>query len=287
MTPAFRSLLFVPGDSERKIAKSSTSEADAIILDLEDSVSPERKQAARQICADVLRGARAKPLFVRINSFRSGLAEADVAAILPVRPDGLMQPKTQSGNDVSKLLSLTGPSMPIIAIATETASSLLNMGSYAAVGGSLVGMAWGGEDLSTELGASSNRTDEGHYSDPYRLTRALCLIGARAAGCEPIDAVYTNYRDLAGLAAEARESARDGFTGKLAIHPEQIPVINTAFTPSQDEQRRAQEIVAAFEASGGAGVIGLDGEMLDMPHLARAHGVLARAQRVRSGHGER
>lgn len=287
MIAAFRSLLFVPGDSERKIAKSLTSEADAIILDLEDSVAAERKEAARHICADALSGSRSKPLFVRINSLRSGLAEEDVATIVPMKPDGLMQPKTQSGSDVSKLISLSGSPIPIIAIATETASSLLNMASYATVGSSLVGMAWGGEDLSAELGGSSNRTDDGQYSDPYRLARALCLIGARSAGCEPIDAVYTNYRDLDGLATEARESARDGFTGKLAIHPEQVPVINAAFTPSLDDQRRAQAIVAAFEASGGAGVIGLDGEMLDMPHLGRAHRVLARAQRVRSGHGER
>jgi citrate lyase subunit beta/citryl-CoA lyase len=148
-------------------------------------------------------------------------------------------------------------------------------------------MAWGGEDLSSELGASSNRGDDGRYSDPYRLARTLCLVGARSAGCEPIDAVHTNYKDLSDLAAEARASARDGFTGKLAIHPDQVPVINAEFTPSRETVQRARDIVAAFEASGGAGVIGLDGEMLDMPHLDRAHRVLARAQRVRSSHGER
>ena len=287
MTAAFRSLLFVPGDSERKIAKAVASQADAVIFDLEDSVSVERKAAARQICADALQGKRSKPIFVRVNSLQSRLAETDFAAILPHRPDGLMQPKTRGGDDVSKLVAVAGPSMPIIVIATETASSLLNMASYASVGSSLIGMAWGGEDLSSELGASSNRADDGRYSDPYRLARTLCLIGARSTGCEPIDAVHTNYKDLSGLASEARASARDGFTGKLAIHPDQVPVINAEFTPSGEAVQRAQDIVAAFEASGGAGVIGLDGEMLDMPHLDRAHRVLARAQRVRSSHGER
>ena len=287
MTAAYRSLLFVPGDSERKIAKAVASEADAVILDLEDSVSPERKAAARQICSDALQGTRNNPMFVRINSLQSKLAEADLAAVLPHRPDGLMQPKTRSGDDVSKLVASAGPSMPIIVIATETASSLLSMASYASVGSSLIGMAWGGEDLSSELGASSNRGDDGRYSDPYRLARTLCLVGARSAGCEPIDAVHTNYKDLSDLAAEARASARDGFTGKLAIHPDQVPVINAEFTPSGEAVQRARDIVAAFEASEGAGVIGLDGEMLDMPHLDRAHRVLARAQRVRSSHGER
>ena len=287
MTTAFRSMLFVPGDSERKIAKALASAADAVILDLEDSVSAERKGAARQICAEALQDGRTKPLFVRINSLQSGLAEADLAVILSQRPDGLMQPKTRGGSDVSKLAAIAGPSMPIIVIATETASSLLDMATYSAVGSALIGMAWGGEDLSCELGASSNRDDEGRYSDPYRLARTLCLIGARSAGCEPIDAVHTNYKDLSGLASEARASARDGFTGKLAIHPDQVAVINAEFTPSTGAVQRAMEIVAAFEASGGAGVIGLDGEMLDMPHLDRARRVLARAQHVRSSHGER
>jgi citrate lyase subunit beta/citryl-CoA lyase len=287
MTTAFRSLLFVPGDSERKIAKAVASQADAVILDLEDSVSAERKAAARQICAETLQGTRSKPIFVRINSLQSRLAGTDLAAILPHRPDGLMQPKTRSGGDVSELVAVAGPSMPVIVIATETASSLLNMASYASVGSSLIGMAWGGEDLSSELGACSNRADDGRYSDPYRLARTLCLIGARSAGCEPIDAVHTNYKDLSGLASEARVGARDGFTGKLAIHPDQVPVINAEFTPSGEAVQRARDIVAAFEAAGGAGVIGLDGEMLDMPHLDRARRVLARAQRVRSSHGER
>jgi citrate lyase subunit beta/citryl-CoA lyase len=186
-------------------------------------------------------------------------------------------PKTRSGRDVLRLAGLVGAALPLIAIATETASSLLDMGSYSSTGANLLGLAWGGEDLSVDLGAESNRDSEGRYADPYRLARTLCLLAARAANVEPIDAVHTAYRDLEGLEAEARAAARDGFTAKLAIHPDQVPVINRVFTPSERDVERARRIVGAFAAAGNPGVIGLDGEMLDVPHLRRAERLLARA----------
>jgi citrate lyase subunit beta/citryl-CoA lyase len=176
---------------------------------------------------------------------------------------------------------MTGSVVPIIAIATETASSLLDMGSYCGAGQALLGLAWGGEDLSVELGAATNRDTGGGYTDPYRLARSLCLIAARAAGVEPIDAVYTAYRDLNGLEEEAKAAARDGFSAKLAIHPDQIPIINRVFTPTAKEIEFARRIIAAFAEAGDSGVIGLDGEMLDVPHLRRAERLLARAALTR------
>ena len=277
MTFALRSLLFVPADDERKIAKALISGADAVILDLEDSVSQAKKETARHLAAQTLDNRQHARVFVRINAFSSALAEADLETVLSHRPDGIVLPKSRSGDDILRLATITGANVPVIAIATETATSLLAMGSYALAGGTLLGLAWGGEDLSVELGASSNRTSEGQYADPYRLARSLCLIGARAAGVEPIDAVYTAYRDLAGLEAEAEAAARDGFTGKLAIHPDQIASINRIFTPSDKELEQARRIVAAFREAGHQGVIGFDGEMLDVPHLRRAERLIARA----------
>jgi citrate lyase subunit beta / citryl-CoA lyase len=286
MSLALRSLLFVPADDERKIARALVSGADAVILDLEDSVSLPNKEAARHLAARTLDDRQQARIFVRINAFSSALAEADLEAVLSRRPDGIVLPKSRSGDDILRLATMTGANLPVIAIATETASSLLAMGSYALAGGTLMGLAWGGEDLSVELGASSNRTSDGQYADPYRLARSLCLIGARAAGVEPIDAVYTAYRDLAGLEAEAAAAARDGFTGKLAIHPDQIAIINRIFTPSGRELERARRIVAAFREAGHRGVIGFDGEMLDVPHLRRAERLIARAGQNGGQHGK-
>jgi citrate lyase subunit beta/citryl-CoA lyase len=277
MSFVFRSLLFVPADSERKIARAMASEADVIILDLEDSVALPQKEEARLRAAEALKRRGGKKLFLRINSLASGLADADIESALQGRPDGIVLPKTRSGRDVLRLAGVIGAALPLIAIATETASSLLDMGSYSATGANLLGLAWGGEDLSVDLGAESNRDSEGRYTDPYRLARTLCLLGARAANVEPIDAVHTAYRDIDALEVEARAAARDGFTAKLAIHPDQVPVINRIFTPSERDVDRARRIVGAFAAAGNPGVIGLDGEMLDVPHLRRAERVLARA----------
>jgi citrate lyase subunit beta/citryl-CoA lyase len=276
---AMRSLLFVPADSERKIAKARASAADVVILDLEDSVAAEAKTEARRIAATVLAERATGPaLFVRVNSFGSGLIEADLEALTGVSPDGLVLPKARSGNEVARLAELAR-GLPLIAIATETVASLFAIASFATDSTSLLGLAWGGEDLSAELGAARNRDDSGSYTEPYRFARTLCLLGARHAGVEPIDAVYTNFRDFKGFEAEVKDAARDGFSAKLAIHPDQVPVINHAFTPSESDLQQARRIVAAFAAAGNAGVIGLDGEMLDVPHLRRAERLIARALR--------
>ena len=278
-----RSLLFVPADSERKIARALASGADVVILDLEDSVAAANKQAARRLAAEVLGSQRrAGPmLIVRVNGLGSGLAEADLEAVMPAGPDGLMQPKTRKGEDVKALAAMTGGgNLPIIAIATETARALFGIETYLDAVPPLAGLTWGAEDLSSDLGAGSSRDETGRLTDPYRLARTLCLIGARAAGLEPIDTVYVNYRDRDGLEAECRAAARDGFTGKLAIHPDQVEPINRIFTPAPDAVARARRIVDAFKAAGEAGVVGLDGEMLDRPHLVRAEQLLARATRL-------
>lgn len=278
-----RSLLFVPADSERKIARALASGADVVILDLEDSVAAANKQAARRLAAEVLGSQRrAGPmLIVRVNGLGSGLAEADLEAVMPAGPDGLMQPKTRKGEDVKALAAMTGGgNLPIIAIATETARALFGIETYGDAVPPLAGLTWGAEDLSSDLGAGSSRDETGRLTDAYRLARTLCLIGARAAGLEPIDTVYVNYRDRDGLEAECRAAARDGFTGKLAIHPDQVEPINRAFTPAPDAVARARRIVDAFKAAGEAGVVGLDGEMLDRPHLVRAEQLLARATRL-------
>ena len=218
-------------------------------------------------------------LIVRVNALESGLLEADLEAVMPAGPDGFMQPKTRNAEDVRILAAMAGGGLPIIAIATETAQALFGLASYAAAVPPLAGLTWGAEDLSSDLGAEASRDDAGLLTDPYRLARTLCLAGARAAGVEPIDTVYVNYRDQEGLEAECRAAARDGFTGKMAIHPDQVAPINRAFTPSPEAVARAQRIVEAFRAAGDAGVVGLDGEMLDRPHLVRAEQTLARAER--------
>ncbi len=293
-----RSLLFVPGDSERKIGKALSSGADALIFDLEDSVAADNKEAARdtvRIALQALSGtdrATGPLLYVRVNALDTGMTEADLAAVMPGRPDGIMQPKTGSAADVVELSAmldrledtsnLPSGSTRVIAIATETASSLFHVGTYGNAGPRLHGMAWGAEDLSADLGASSNKDEAGHYTGPYQLARTLCLAGAVAARCEPIDTVYVNFRDESSLKRESLAAARDGFTSKLAIHPAQVPVINQVFTPSGEAVERARRIVAAFAEAGNAGVIGLDGEMLDRPHLTRAEKLLARAGKYRS-----
>jgi citrate lyase subunit beta/citryl-CoA lyase len=277
-----RSLLFVPADSERKIARGLASGADVVILDLEDSVAAANKPAARRLAAEVLGSERgsAPMLMVRVNALDSGLVEADLEAVMPAGPDGFMQPKTRRGEDVKALAAMAGSGgLPIVAIATETAGALFGLQSYVDAVPPLAGLTWGAEDLSSDLGAEASRDDAGGLTDPYRLARTLCLVGARAAGIEPIDTVYVNYRDERGLEAECRAAARDGFTGKMAIHPDQVAPINSAFTPSPDAVARARRIVEAFDAAGDLGVVGLEGEMLDRPHLLRARQLLARAAR--------
>jgi citrate lyase subunit beta/citryl-CoA lyase len=291
-----RSLLFVPGDSARKLDKALTSGADVLLIDLEDSVAPTAKEEARRVTADFLAKARDVPgrpgLFVRVNGLVTGLADADLDAVMAAAPDGIMLPKTVGGRDVSHLgaklavreaeFGLPDGATRVIAIATETAAGVFALGTFAGASHRLLGLAWGGEDLSADIGAEANRRDDGRYAEPYRLARTLTLLGATASEVDAIDSVYTNFRDLAGLAAECREARRDGFAAKMAIHPAQVPVINEAFTPSHAALAHARSVVEAFAAHPGAGVVGVDGEMLDRPHLKRAERVLARFEAGRS-----
>lgn len=286
-----RSLLFVPADSPRKLDKSLDSNADVVILDLEDSVAASAKSAARDTLAAFLHRAvpiaRRPLLFVRINALDSGLAEADLDAVMVQRPDGIVLPKSRNGADVMHLgaklavreaeQNLADGATSILAIATETAGSLFGLGSYAGATQRLIGLAWGAEDLSADLGAETNRTADGTYSDPYRMARTLTLAGAAHADVAAVDAVYVAYRDETGLRREAEAARRDGFTAKMAIHPAQVAIINAVFTPSAESLARARKIIASFAAAPDAGVIGLDGEMLDRPHLVRAQRIVARA----------
>jgi citrate lyase subunit beta/citryl-CoA lyase len=288
-----RSMLFVPGDSERKLAKGAGSPADALILDLEDSVAAERTEIARGLVRDYLNAhadRAARQLWVRINPLSTPQALRDLAAVIGGRPDGIVLPKPESGADVTVLdhyLSalearegVPSGSVKIIPVATETAGAVFTLGSYAGCSTRLVGMTWGAEDLSAALGASTNRTTGGGYAFTYEMARSLCLAGAVAADVQPMDTLYPDFRDSAGLAADSRASRQTGFTGRLAIHPDQVSIINDAFTPDPAEVAHAQRVVDAFAASPGIGVVGLDGMMLDMPHLKQARRVLALADRA-------
>ncbi|MEX0590430.1 MAG: CoA ester lyase, partial [Xanthobacteraceae bacterium] len=286
-----RSFLFVPGDSPKKLDKAMDAGADALVLDLEDSVTADAKVGARKTVRDFLKAAlRAKSrpkLYVRVNALDTGLLDGDLDEVLAGAPDGIMLPKSNSGADAvlldAKLAAreaihgLPDNSTRLIAIATETPAAIFALGTYRDASSRLVGLCWAGEDLSAAVNAETNRLLGGEYTAPYRVVRALCLFAAVAAEVLPIDSVYTNYRDLDGLRAEAMEARRDGFTSKLAIHPAQVPVINAVFTPTPDAITRAKAVVAAFAAQPGAGVVGLDGAMLDRPHLVRAERLLAQA----------
>lgn len=285
-----RSLLFVPADSERKLEKALEAGADVLLIDLEDSVAPASKVRARQMAAEFLqsRPAGSTPkLHVRINAFDTGLADADLDAVVAARPDGILLPKSGAGADVTRLgaklavreaeTGIAGE-IPIIAIITETGAGTLAAGSYRGASNRLRALAWGAEDLSADLGASENRGPDGRFHEVFRLARALTLLGAAAAGVAAVDTVYVNFRDEAGLARECAEAARDGFTAKMAIHPAQVPIINAAFQPSPEAVSRAQAIVAAFAGAGDVGVVGLDGEMVDRPHLRRSERILERAR---------
>lgn len=286
-----RSLLFVPADDKSKLTKGLASDADVMVIDLEDSVAADNKQTAREMTRAFLRDAIPKHerprLYVRINAFDTGMSDTDLKAVVAAAPDGIILPKSIGGRDVERLDAMLAVHEAergiedghtrIIAIATETAASLFNLGSYGGASHRLAGMAWGGEDLSADIGSAENR-ENGGFTEPYRFARNLCLFGAVAAGVAPIDTVFTSFRDLDGLRAECEEAVRDGFTAKLAIHPGQVAVINEVFTPSAREIERAAKVVAAFAEAGNAGVIGLDGEMLDRPHLTRARKLLDRAR---------
>jgi len=272
-----RSWLFVPADSERKISKALDSEADAIIFDLEDSVAPAQKAAARDILKGFVPRAGGPQWWVRINPLGSEFIKDDLKLIGVSDVHGIVLPKAESGADVAELAHRTG-NIPIHAIVTETAASLFGLLSYREPNSTLAAMSWGAEDLSAALGASSKYDGSGELSFTYKLARSLCLAGAVASDVQPVDGVFADFKDDEGLKAEAEAARREGFTGKLAIHPAQVPVINAAFTPSADELQHAEEIVAAFEAQPDAGVLSVGGKMVDRPHLVQARRVLERAR---------
>jgi len=285
-----RSLLFVPGDSERKLAKAETNPADALILDLEDSVAAERRPFARGLVKEFLlahRDRSHRQLWVRINPLDGRDALPDLTAVLDGAPDGIILPKTNGVADIIRLgyyldalearLGFTLGGVKIIPVSTETPRALFQMGSYADGAPRLIGLTWGAEDLATALGAASNRTEAGVLEHTYLLARSLCLAAAAAAGIQAIDTVFTDFRNAAGLEAEARAARAAGFSGKLAIHPDQVEVIHRAFTPSAKEIEEAKRVVAAFAAHPGAGTVGLEGRMLDRPHLLQAQKILALA----------
>jgi citrate lyase subunit beta/citryl-CoA lyase len=273
-----RSWLFVPADSERKIAKALESDADAVIFDLEDSVAPAQKAAAREILKSLPKQSNGPQWWVRINPLGTEYHKDDLSLIGSAYVHGIVLPKAESGADVIELAHRTG-NIPIHAIVTETPASLFGLLSYRQPGSPLAAMSWGAEDLSAALGASSKYDENGKLSFTYRLARSLCLAGAVAAGVQPVDGVFADFRDDEGLREEAEAARREGFTGKLAIHPAQVAVINAAFTPSTEEVQSAEEIVAAFEAHPDAGVLSVGGRMVDRPHLVQARRVLERATR--------
>jgi citrate lyase subunit beta/citryl-CoA lyase len=285
-----RSFLFVPADGGKKLDKAMASGADALIVDLEDSIAPERKAQARPLAAAFLKetiGQASRPhLIVRVNSIATGLIDDDLDAVIPARPDAILLPKAEGGAAVTHadakiatreaIAGLDDGCVKIIALATETAQALFLAGTYRGSSARLTGLTWGAEDLSAELGAEANRDADGHFLDPYRLARVLCLAGAANAQIPAIDTVYVDFRNDAGLRRECEDARRDGFSAKMAIHPAQVAIINDAFTPKPEAIARAKAIVAAFAAAPGAGTIGIGGVMYDRPHLARAKQLLAR-----------
>jgi len=290
-----RSWLFVPGDSERKLEKSLSNPADALILDLEDSVSNDRQEIARQMVREYLESYSAssrQSLWVRINPLDSDLALDDLTSILRGAPDGIVLPKVYSAEEVNVLADyldvlevrdgLERGSTKILSVATETGASLLTFDSYLDnVTERLVAMTWGAEDLSAALGASDNRHPvSGDYDDPYILAKSLCLAAARSIDVQPVGVVYVNFKDNDGLEEECLRDRRSGFVGKIAIHPGQSEVINRAFTPSDEEITYAKKVVSVFEENPGLGTVGLDGKMLDMPHLKQARTLLELAEKI-------
>lgn len=289
-----RSLLFVPGDSPEKLEKAFRSGADALILDLEDSVAAESKAAARRTVLTILQehvGSQPpRPLlYVRINPLSTPLADGDLDVVMTGSPDGIVLPKSTDGADVALLAArlalreamhgIEDGATRILPIATESAAAIFGLGTYKGASARLVGLTWGAEDLGTDIGAYQTRVD-GEWTEPARIARSFALFGAAAAGVLAIDTVHTDFRDLDGLKRECAAAARDGFSGKLAIHPDQVAVINEAFTPTADAIARAEKIVAAFAEAGQAGVTSIDGKMLDRPHLVAAERLLQRTGRA-------
>jgi citrate lyase subunit beta/citryl-CoA lyase len=286
---ALRSWLFIPGDSEKKLGKIDGCGADVAILDLEDAVAPENKAAARKLVADYLRchprEGRTVQLWVRVNPLDSGMIKEDVAAVMPGAPDGIVQPKTDGPDCVRELSNLldhmelahgVAPgSVKILPVATETPIAPFRLGEFAGAGlKRLIGLTWGAEDLAAALGATGNKGPDGEWLFTFRMARSLTLLAAHAAGVLAIDTLHADFRDEEGLRADSRRARSEGFSGRLAIHPAQVAPINESFTPSEEEIAFARRVVATFEANPGAGTVGLDGRMLDVPHLKAARRTL-------------
>lgn len=284
-----RSLLFVPGDSDKKFARACASGADILFLDLEDAVAPSQKDTARTLVAGWLASADAiaPKLFVRVNPLGTGLTEADLAAVVRPGLAGVLVPKANGAHDIATIAALIDPleaaagmapgSVRIMVVATETPAAMFNLGSYAPPHPRLVGLTWGAEDLAAAIGATANKEADGSWTEPYRFARSLCLFAAAAAEVTPIDTLYSDFRDTAGLEADCRRARRDGFLGRIAIHPDQVETINRCFTPSDEDIAEARKVVAAFAAQPELGTIGIDGKMYDIPHLKAAQKTLAAA----------
>ncbi|MGH6770944.1 MAG: HpcH/HpaI aldolase/citrate lyase family protein [Xanthobacteraceae bacterium] len=288
-----RSLLFVPADGGSKLDKAFASGADAVIVDLEDSIAHDHKDTARASAAAFI-GEAAKTnkrprLLVRVNGLATGLTDADLDAVVPARPDAILLPKADGGASVihadakltarEAIAGIDDGHVKILAQAIETAAGLFLAGTFRHASARLIGMTWGPEDLSAEIGAEANRDAQGRLTEPYRLARSMCLFGAAAAETAAIETVYVDFRNLDGLRRETEEARRDGFIGRLAIHPAQVPVINEVFTPTAEALAKARAVIAAFAASPGAGVVAINGVMYDRPHLVRAQRLLANAAR--------
>jgi citrate lyase subunit beta/citryl-CoA lyase len=287
-----RSLLFVPATGGPKLDKAFASGADGVILDLEDSIAPERKDEARKSALDFLKskaGMKDRPrLLVRINGLDTGMIDADLDAVVPGAPDAVLFPKAEGGATVAHLdakltareavAGIPESSVKILAQSVETAAGVFTAGTYRDCSARLIGMTWGPEDLSAELGAEANRDADGTLTEPYRLARTLCLYGAAAARVPAFETIHVDFRNTEVLRADTEIARRDGFAGRLAIHPAQVPVINAVFTPTQEQIDKAKAVVAAFAAQPGAGTVGIDGKMFDRPHLVRAQALLERVK---------
>lgn len=282
-----KSLLFVPGDSEKKLAKAETTGADALILDLEDAVSQDRLPVARGLVLDYLQahGRQHQEVWVRINPLNTSFALPDLVAVMAGQPDGIVLPKPLNASDVLKLdhfLSaleeregIKAGHTRILPVATEVAGALFSLNTYAGCSARLAGLTWGAEDLATSVGASTNKKDNGEFDDTFLLARSLCLLAAAHAGVQAIDTLSVDFRNTESLQADVQRARRQGFSGKLAIHPDQVPIINQGFKPSTQELQQAQRIVDAFAQAQGAGAVQLDGKMIDKPHLTHALRMLA------------
>jgi citrate lyase subunit beta/citryl-CoA lyase len=295
---AARSLLFVPGDSDRKLAKGEGAGADIIVLDLEDSVAPAQKPDARQRVHEYLAAHSARSssnLWVRINPLDTPDALSDLAAVVSGVPDGILQPKTRCADDVIQLgyyldaferqNEIETGRIKILPVATETPQSLFSLGDFRRCGRRLYGLTWGAEDLSATIGASANKEANGSWTQPYQLARSLCLFGAHAAAVEAVDTLFADYRDTSGLRAACAEARRDGFSGKIAIHPDQVPIINECFVPSPEEIGHAARVVELFALNPGVAALSLDGKMVDIPHLRQAEKTLARQRATAARRG--